>query len=88
MNETSKSRQIWGELERAVLTGSGIDIGCGPDPVRPEAGALVFSIPGWDILDRARAAGFSQAEMVYDSSASRGCVAGDMSGVMHFRAQA
>jgi SAM-dependent methyltransferase len=37
MNETSKSRQIWGELERAVLTGSGIDIGCGPDPVMPEA---------------------------------------------------
>ena len=37
MNETSKSRRIWGELERSVLTGSGIDIGCGPDPVMPTA---------------------------------------------------
>ena len=37
MNETSKSRKVWGELERSVLVGSGIDIGCGPDPVTPEA---------------------------------------------------
>ena len=36
MNETSKSRKIWGSLERSVLTGRGIDIGCGPDPVTPE----------------------------------------------------
>ena len=35
MNETSKSRKFWGPLERSVLTGSGIDIGCGPDPVSP-----------------------------------------------------
>ncbi len=33
MNETTKSRKLWGELEHAVLTGRGIDIGCGPDPV-------------------------------------------------------
>ena len=35
MNETSKSRKLWGPLERSVLTGDGIDIGCGPDPVTP-----------------------------------------------------
>ena len=35
MNETSKSRKRWGPLEHAVLTGAGIDIGCGPDPVTP-----------------------------------------------------
>ena len=35
MNETSKSRKFWGPLEHSVLTGSGIDIGCGPDPVSP-----------------------------------------------------
>ena len=35
MNETSKSRKFWGPLEHAVLMGSGIDIGCGPDPVTP-----------------------------------------------------
>ncbi len=33
MNETSKTRKIWGPLETAILTGKGIDIGCGPDPV-------------------------------------------------------
>ena len=37
MNETSKARQFWGELEQQVLTGKGIDIGCGPDPVSPDA---------------------------------------------------
>jgi SAM-dependent methyltransferase len=36
MDETSKSRKIWGDLERPVLTGKGIDIGCGPDPVTPD----------------------------------------------------
>jgi SAM-dependent methyltransferase len=33
MDETSKSRKVWGPLEQAVLSGKGIDIGCGPDPV-------------------------------------------------------
>lgn len=35
MNETSKSRMIWGPVEHSVLVGTGIDIGCGPDPVSP-----------------------------------------------------
>jgi SAM-dependent methyltransferase len=33
MHETAKSRFFWGELEREVLSGKGIDIGCGLDPV-------------------------------------------------------
>jgi SAM-dependent methyltransferase len=37
MNETSKSRKLWGTIELSALRGSGIDIGCGPDPVTPEA---------------------------------------------------
>jgi len=37
MNEATKSRLHWGELEKSVLRGKGIDIGCGPDPVTPEA---------------------------------------------------
>lgn len=36
MDETSKSKKIWGPIEQAVLQGSGIDIGCGPDPVFPQ----------------------------------------------------
>ena len=35
MNETSKTRRIWGPLEVSILRGSGIDIGCGSDPVIP-----------------------------------------------------
>lgn len=36
MNETSKTRAVWGAFERSVLSGRGIDIGCGPDPVTPD----------------------------------------------------
>jgi SAM-dependent methyltransferase len=35
-HESSKTRRQWGELERSVLRGEGIDIGCGTDPVLPE----------------------------------------------------
>jgi len=35
MNEASKTRNIMGSLENSVLTGDGIDIGCGPDPILP-----------------------------------------------------
>lgn len=35
MNETTKTRKIWGPLEVSILRGSGIDIGCGSDPVMP-----------------------------------------------------
>jgi SAM-dependent methyltransferase len=37
MDETSKSKATWGELEWGILRGSGIDIGCGPDPVTATA---------------------------------------------------
>jgi SAM-dependent methyltransferase len=37
MNETSKSKKYWGNLEKRVLAGNGIDIGCGADPVTPDA---------------------------------------------------
>ena len=37
MNETTKAKQYWGAIEKAATTGRGIDIGCGPDPVTPEA---------------------------------------------------
>jgi SAM-dependent methyltransferase len=36
MNETSKTLQILTAQELSYLTGKGIDIGCGPDPVRPD----------------------------------------------------
>jgi SAM-dependent methyltransferase len=36
MDEASKTKSIMGPLEKSVLTGSGIDIGCGPDPIFPD----------------------------------------------------
>jgi hypothetical protein len=44
------------------------------NPLDPQ-GSLVFSIPGWDILDAARASGFAVAEMVAMSSRRYGIVA-------------
>jgi SAM-dependent methyltransferase len=37
MKESSKSKTYWGSLEKNVIQGDGIDIGCGPDPVTPRA---------------------------------------------------
>lgn len=37
MNESSKSQTYWGPVEKQAVQGSGIDIGCGPDPVTPNA---------------------------------------------------
>jgi len=34
-HESSKTKKVWGELERSALQGEGIDIGCGADPVFP-----------------------------------------------------
>ena len=45
-NESSKTRKLWGALERAVLQGEGIDIGCGSDPVLP--GVMPFDIADGD----------------------------------------
>ncbi|MEO8621434.1 MAG: methyltransferase domain-containing protein [bacterium] len=36
MNETSKTLQLLTDRELQYLSGKGIDIGCGPDPVRPD----------------------------------------------------
>lgn len=37
MNETSKTKGIWTHFEKSLISGKGIDIGCGPDPVSPDA---------------------------------------------------
>jgi len=37
MNESTKSQAHWGTVEKQAIQGSGIDIGCGPDPVTPGA---------------------------------------------------
>jgi SAM-dependent methyltransferase len=57
------------------------------NPVDPQ-GSLVFAIPGWDVLDACRAAGFDSAEMVFVSSTVRGITGSDCAGVFILRAQA
>lgn len=51
------------------------------NPVRPEEGSLVYSVPGWDILTTCRANGFAAAEMILVSSSSMGIAATDTGGV-------
>src|SRR5678816_3336397 len=36
MDETTKTKKLWGNLERSIISGKGIDIGCGPDPITPD----------------------------------------------------
>jgi hypothetical protein len=51
----------------------------------PGVRSLVFEIPGWNILDRARQVGFSRAEMVFVSGMRRGITASDIAGVFVLR---
>ena len=34
-DEASKTKAIWGSLEHQIVSGDGIDIGCGSDPITP-----------------------------------------------------
>ncbi len=45
------------------------------NPVDPEGGSLVFQIPGWDVIARARSAGFSDARMRLVCDQDRGICA-------------
>lgn len=71
-------------IVKARLTEDGIEYLDEPqyhgNPVDPK-GSLVFEIPGWNILDRARASGFSTAEMVYETSVRHGVLGGCFSGI-------
>lgn len=57
------------------------------NPLRPEEGSLVFELPGWDILERARAAGFGDAYISFIASARHGVLAKDVGGVLVFVAR-
>lgn len=49
-----------------------------------ERGSLVFEIPGWDILDRAKAAGFKEAHLKYVLSSQHACLSSDAGGIFVF----
>ncbi|MBD3816280.1 MAG: class I SAM-dependent methyltransferase [Halothiobacillus sp.] len=52
------------------------------NPVDPEGGALAFEIPGWNLLDRARAAGFRTAHMRFILSTAHGCICEGIGGIL------
>ena len=49
-----------------------------------EKGALVFEVPGWDILERARKAGFRDAYVRFLMSTKHACFSSDAGGIFVF----
>lgn len=56
------------------------------NPVDADAGSLVFETPGWDIIERARAAGFSAPSIRFVASESHGYLTENL-GVFVFHAR-
>jgi SAM-dependent methyltransferase len=54
------------------------------NPMQPDKGSLVFEVPGWDLVKRARAAGFEEAYFAFISSVKHGIVGKDINGVFVF----
>jgi len=57
------------------------------NPVSKTGGSLVFTIPGWNIVDQTLSAGFASAEMLAISSRRHGIVAQDLATVLVLRAR-
>ncbi|EAQ74117.1 hypothetical protein WH5701_12423 [Synechococcus sp. WH 5701] len=57
------------------------------DPVRPTVGSMVYQIPGWDVLDLARSAGFGRCVIHYISAWKHGVLGGEIPGVFVMEAQ-
>ncbi|WP_236019773.1 class I SAM-dependent methyltransferase [Sabulicella rubraurantiaca] len=77
--------------QRAAMEGGTIRHLAQPEyhgnPLDPEGGSLVFQIPGWDILDQAKRAGFRDPRFVFISSHWQGMTANDPAGVLVFEAE-
>jgi SAM-dependent methyltransferase len=54
------------------------------NPMKPEEGALVFELPGWNIIGRAKEAGFKDAYMAFVASAKHGVLGSNYNGVFVF----
>jgi SAM-dependent methyltransferase len=55
------------------------------NPAEPGKGSLVFEIPGWQILDSAKAAGFAVSEMVFMSSHRKAITGAEVGGIFVLR---
>ena len=52
------------------------------NPVAPEQGSLVYQIPGWDLLDQARAAGLTDVHLRWLAAPSHGVVGQEIPAVI------
>lgn len=52
------------------------------DPIRPNEGSLVYQIPGWEILDMAKQAGFQKTRFHHITSWKHGVFGSDIPGVL------
>jgi SAM-dependent methyltransferase len=72
-------------LEKARIVGSSIEHLTEPEyhgnPVDPGRGSLVFTIPGWDILDVTKRVGFRDARMHFISSPRLGVTSSEVGGI-------
>jgi SAM-dependent methyltransferase len=70
---------------KARLRADGIEYLSQPEyhgnPTDPAKGSLVFEVPGWDIVDRARKAGFARTHMCLVSSVRHGVLGAGLNGV-------
>jgi len=57
------------------------------DPIRPEQGSLVYRIPGWELLDQLKAAGFSNSVIHHEVAWKHGVLGSDLPGVLVIEAQ-
>jgi SAM-dependent methyltransferase len=58
------------------------------NPVDPTVGSLVFEIPGWNLLEQMKSAGFRDAKIHFIMSSTMGIVAPGTGGILCFVAQA
>ena len=57
------------------------------DPIRPSEGSLVFRIPGWEMLEQLKEAGFAQTHVHHIASWKFGVVGSDLPGLLVIEAQ-
>jgi len=75
-------------IRKAVLENNALKYLTEPEyhgnPMNPEKGSLVFEVPGWDLVERAKRAGFSDAAYVLNGSAKYGILGRELAGVFVF----
>lgn len=75
-------------IKKAILDGNLVKYLAEPEyhgnPMNSEKGSLVFEVPGWNLVERAKRAGFSDAAYVFNSSARHGILGPDLAGMFVF----